>query len=147
MTAALYMKAAWRMDSYRARLFTSSSGTRSSSPDGRDMRLCWTEFRLSIKGVNSLMGFVPRQWQLIIMVKSTIDWSTFAICSLIPKYWRSGKARPSFVRGYLRLSSISKRPNFKVRLRRGQCGFARRFVAPRISALGEGHCQQACGGF
>jgi len=73
VTAALYIKAAWRMDSYRAILFTLSSGTSSSSPEGRDMRLCWTEFRLSIKGVNSLIGFVPRQWQSIMMVKSTID--------------------------------------------------------------------------
>jgi hypothetical protein len=83
----------------------------------------------------------------MMMVKSTIDWSTFAIRSLTPKHWMSGKARPSSVRGNLKLSSISKRPNFKVRLRRGQCGFARRLVAPRISALGEEHCQQACGGF
>ena len=102
------------------------------------MSSCWAEFRLSMRGVKFLMGFVPRQWQSIIMVKSAMDWRTLAICWLIPKYSSSAKLCPCMVRGNLTVSSISKGPNFKVRSRSGQCGLERRCVAPRISELGEG---------
>jgi hypothetical protein len=86
-------------------------------------------------GVKSLMGLVPRQWQSMTMVKSTIDWRTLVICSLIPKSSSLWKLCPSRVRGNLTLSSISKGPNFNVLSRRGQCGFERRCVAPRTSEL------------